>query len=103
MPTLSSGAASLRLAMMLHATTIDEVVKWADSEIESCDKPPIALVEISMGRSLPIANILAYLSELVDDPNDPTPMRVALGMLATKIVDLWRPRRRPISEKLIPE
>ena len=31
MPTLSSGAASLRLAMMLHATTIDEVVKWADS------------------------------------------------------------------------
>ena len=73
--------------MMLHATTTDEVVKWADSEIESCDKPPIALVEISMGRSLPDANILAYLTELVADLNDPTPMRIALGMLATKIVD----------------
>lgn len=72
---------------MLHATTTDEVVKWADSEIESCDKPPIALVEISMGRSLPDANILAYLTELVADLNDPTPMRIALGMLATKIVD----------------
>ena len=72
---------------MLHATTTDEVVKWADSEIESCDKPPIALVEISMGRSLPDANILAYLTELVADLNDPTPMRIALGMLATQIVD----------------
>ena len=39
-----------------------------------------------MGRSLPAPNILAYLSELITDPNDPKPMRAALGMLATKIV-----------------
>ena len=86
MPTFSDGAASLRLAMMLHAISIDEVVKWADAEIESCDKPPIALIELSLGRSLPSANILNYLSELIADPNDSTPMRIALGMLATKIV-----------------
>ena len=73
--------------MILHATTVDDVVRWADSEIESCEQPPIALVEISMGRSLPESNIIAYLSELITDPNDPGPMRVALGLLAAKIVD----------------
>ena len=86
MPTLSFGASSQRLALILHATTVDDVVEWADREIEACDKPPIELVEISMGRLLPEPNIIAYLSELITDPNDSAPMRVALGLLATKIV-----------------
>ena len=73
--------------MILHATTVDNVVEWADREIEACDKPPIELVEISMGRLLPEPNIIAYLSELITDPNDSAPMRVALGLLATKVVD----------------
>jgi len=86
MTTLSDGAEALRLAMILRAASIDDVVEWADNEIELCDSPPIALIEISMGRSLPAPNILAYLTELVTDANSILPMRAALGMLATKIV-----------------
>ena len=85
MPSLSFDAATLRYALILRATTVDSIVEWADSRIGQLDNPPTELIEISMGRTLPVPNILAHLFKLITDASSTDAMRAALGMLAAHI------------------
>ena len=85
MSSLSFDAAKLRYALILRATNVNSVVEWADSRIEQLDNPPIELIEISMGRTLPVPNMLAHLLKLITDGNSIDPMCAALGMLVAHI------------------
>ena len=50
MATFSQIANAYRVALILDAIDISDLIAWADSEIEASTIPPNALVDVSMGR-----------------------------------------------------
>ena len=69
-PTFEQRANMYRVAFMLGATSIAELMAWADAEIERATTPSNALIDLSLGRKLPHANIIALLTELAIQTND---------------------------------
>jgi hypothetical protein len=81
-----------RIALLVDCETIDEVIGWADSEIGRVESPPISLIEVSLGRSKPIAELTNLLSILVVDPNDDSALFAVLHKIAGMVRDgLWSP------------
>lgn len=84
-PTFEQRANMYRVAYMLGAATIDELTAWADTEIQALPVPSNALIDISLGRRLPIANVIASLNELAIDTHDRWSTRCGMSKLARRI------------------
>lgn len=67
---------------MLGVGDIDKLIAWADGCIASLDVPPLPLVDISMGRRLPIANHVLALAELTDDLCNPEALKGSFRLVA---------------------
>ncbi len=81
-----------RIALLIGCETIDEVIRWADSEIARVESPPVSLIEVSLGRSKPITELANLLSILVEDPNDDSALFAVLHKIAGMVRDgLWSP------------
>jgi hypothetical protein len=61
------------------------VIAWADSEIEALRHPSNSLIDISLGRQLPRANIISLLTELAIETSDSWSTRHGLSLLADQI------------------
>ena len=70
MATLAQLANSERVALLLGATNTKGVVSWADQIIEQMDRPPIELIDISMGGSQPISSFVALIGVLAEKTDD---------------------------------
>lgn len=85
MPTLAQNANFYRVALILDVTDAADVIAWADTEIEASTIPPNALVEVSMGRSLPATAMVSHLAELTENPHDRWSIHRAFGLVADRI------------------
>jgi len=87
MANLSQDADALRVALILGVVDVDSVVAWADKEIEASTIPANALINISLGQSLPLSAIAAHLAELTDNTNAPHSIKNAFAIIANQIRD----------------
>ena len=85
MPPLSFNAAVQRILLLLDMTQVEDVIAWADREIESSTIPPNALIDVSMGREMTPAAMAERLSELITDPKDTKPLRIVLKFVRDQI------------------
>jgi hypothetical protein len=85
MPSLSFNAAVQRISLLLDMTQVNDVIAWADQEIEASTIPPNALIDVSMGRGMTGAAMAGRLSELIADPNDTKPLHTVLKIVADQI------------------
>lgn len=85
MTNLSQDANTYRVALLVGATDIDSVIAWADRQIEASTIPAIPLIEISLGRSSPLATIVARLGDLTENTKDPRSIKNAFSMVADQI------------------
>ena len=69
-PTFEQRANTNRVAFMLGAASMDDLIAWADTEIEASVQPSNALIDLSLGRNLPLANVIALLNELAIETDD---------------------------------
>lgn len=83
MATFSQIANAYRVALILDAIDISDLIAWADSEIEASTIPPNALVDVSMGRKLPTAVMISHLTELADDENDSWSIQRGMSYVAS--------------------
>lgn len=79
MKTISQMASNFRMALEVGAVTKDEVISWADHEIEDCDDYIDDLANISMEKDG--ANILTYLRNLIDDTDEFEALRYTMGRM----------------------
>ena len=84
-PTFAQRANMHRVAFVLGATSIDELIVWADTEIERATTISNALIELSLGRQLPRANIIALLTELAIKTNDCWSTQRGMSRMAEKL------------------
>ncbi len=62
MTDLSQEANMYRVALIIGATDVDSVVAW-DRQIEASSVPANPVIDISLGRSSPLASIVARLAD----------------------------------------
>ncbi|TWU44684.1 hypothetical protein Poly51_59530 [Rubripirellula tenax] len=84
-PIFEQRANMHRVAFILGAACIDDLITWADEEIDASPQPPNALIDLSLGRKLPLGNVIALLNELAIETNDLWSTRRGLSLLADKI------------------
>lgn len=85
MANLSQDANTYRVALLLGATDVDSVIAWADRQIEASIIPANPLIDISLGRSSPLASIVARLGGLTVKTKDPRSIKTAFSMVADQI------------------
>lgn len=85
-----------RIALLTGCETIDDVISWADAEIERRKAPEAELIAISLGKSRSIKEIAQLLAVLVVDLND----SAALAAVLARIAALVREGRFPIDEAI---
>ena len=76
-----------RIALHTGCETVDDVIRWADAEIAQIEMPPVPLIDVSLGKSQPVAQICALLKTLVADPNDCSALNAVLTNIATMVCD----------------
>lgn len=84
---LAQEANTYRVALLVGATDVDTVIAWADRQIEASTIPPNPLIDISLGRSSPLASIIARLGELAENTKDSSSIKNAFAMVAGQIRD----------------
>ncbi|HMO16443.1 MAG TPA: hypothetical protein PKD64_19960 [Pirellulaceae bacterium] len=84
-PTFEQRANMHRVAFMLGAASINDLIAWADTEIEASSLPSNALIDLSLGRNLPLPNVIALLNELAIDTDDRWSTRRGMSRLAERI------------------
>ena len=82
MATLAQLANSERVAFLLGVTNTKDVVSWADQIIEQMDRPPIELIDISMGGSQPTNSFVSLIGVLAEKTDDIPSTMHAFGRLA---------------------
>ncbi len=87
MANLSQDANTFRVALILGAVDVNTVIAWADSQIEASTIPENALIDISLGRSLPLQALIARLAALTENRKDSHSIKKAFGMIANQIRD----------------
>ncbi len=87
MTDLSKEANTYRVALLVGATDVGSVIAWADRQIEASTIPPNPLIDISLGRSSPLASMVAHLAELTENTKDPRSIKNAFAMVADRIRD----------------
>ncbi len=84
-PTFEQLANTHRVAFILGATSIDEIIMWADFEIAHTTTPSNTLIDVSLGRQLPRANVIALLNELAIQTNDCWSTRRGMSRMAKNL------------------
>jgi hypothetical protein len=85
MTDLSQEANTYRVALLIGATDVDSVIAWADRQIEASSIPENPLIDISLGRSSPLASIVARLAELTENTKDPRTIKNAFAIVADRV------------------
>ena len=85
MATFHQLANSYRVALILDALDIDELVAWADSEIETSTVPSHALVDVSLGRQLPKNVLLTHLTRLAEGNQDVWSIQRGMSFVANRL------------------
>jgi hypothetical protein len=66
---------AMKLSLIIGATTLSEVTRWADSQIETNDDPPpYQLIELSLAKDIPAA--ISLLSSLAANNNQQRALRL---------------------------
>jgi len=67
---MTRDAAALRVGLRLGLLKVENVVKWADEQIETLDAPPATLLDLSLMGDSPPADVHGRLREIsVDVPS----------------------------------
>jgi len=85
MTDLSQEANTYRVALLIGATDVDSVIACADRQIEASSIPENPLIDISIGRSSPLASIVARLAELTENTKDPRTIKNAFAIVADRV------------------
>jgi len=85
MATFHQLANSYRVALILDALDMDELIAWADSEIEASTVPSHALVDVSLGRQLPKNVLLTHLTKLADGIQDAWSIQRGMSFVADQL------------------
>lgn len=87
MTSMSQQANMYRVALLIGAANVDSVIAWADRQIEASTIPENSLIDISLGRSLPLASIVARLAELAENTKDTRSIKNAFAIVADQVRD----------------
>ncbi len=85
MSIFARNANAYRVALLIGAIDVPDVIAWADSEIAASEIPSNSLIDISLGRSKTIAEIASLLAYLAVDTSDECSLKRGIGMLANRI------------------
>lgn len=85
MSQLSQDAKRLSLLFDHGVATADEVIRWADLQIEAMDSPPEALLALSTISPNRTADIISVLHELSRGAEFWTAFRAALGRIHDQV------------------
>ncbi len=85
MISLAQQAITQRVALLIGALSVPDVIHWADLHIEQSDVPHNSLIDISLGRFQPPTAIASCLTELASDAHDPKSINRAFGILAERV------------------
>ncbi len=84
-PTFEQRANMHRVAFMLGAASMVDLITWADDEIEASPQPPNALIDLSLGRNLPLADVIALLNEMATQTDDHWSTRRGMSRMADMV------------------
>lgn len=82
MTNLSQEANTYRVALIVGVADVDTVIAWADRQIEASTIPANPLIDISLGRSLPLSSLVAHLAELTEHTKDERSIKNAFALVA---------------------
>jgi hypothetical protein len=85
--TLSHRAETQRISLMLGVVDVNDIVSWADAEIEQSNVPATALIGLSLGRTKTPTELASLLNSLVTQPTGPAPLKIVLRLVADRIRD----------------
>ena len=74
-----------RVLLLTGLVGVEDVVAWADSEIETSDVPANTLIDLAMSRSKSPYEVAALLRQLSSDPNDKTGIKHAFRIIADRV------------------
>ena len=83
--TLSHRANVKRISLQLGIIEPADIVAWVDDEIEASDVPASPLVDLSLGRTIPVAELVSLLGSLVTNSADLEPLKEVLRQVADRI------------------
>jgi hypothetical protein len=85
MLTFAQEANTHRVALLIGAIDLVDVIAWADSQIEVSEVPHNRLIDVSLGGSQSASAIAFLLIDLARNTKDPTSIKRAFGLLADRI------------------
>ena len=83
--TLADRAEIQRISLMLGLSDTEEVVAWADKEIEAAEILADPLIELSLGRTKSRAELLSLLSSLATGTAGLEPLKHVLRIVAGRV------------------
>jgi hypothetical protein len=78
---LKAVAEGYRLGLMAGIDTVDAVVEWADSVIESEARPHSSIIEVALARDQPANRMIGLLEQIPGDVDDSEVLRAQMRRL----------------------
>ena len=85
MTTLPQEANTYRVALLIGAADVDNVIAWADRQIQSVAIPANPLIDVSLGRSSTLSVLVEHLAELTDNTRDVRSIKKAFAMVSDRV------------------
>ncbi len=83
--TFEQRANEKRVAYILGAASIEELIAWTDTEIELAADPPTGLLELSVGRGFARSRVIELLNQLPVNTKDLISTCRGMGSLAQHV------------------
>jgi hypothetical protein len=78
---LKVNAEVYRLGLLIGYHSVQDVVKWADKQIEILEKPPIEIIEVSLSSKAKPVDVCSKLKLVKGDIEDELTIKIMLGLL----------------------
>lgn len=88
----------MMLKLLLNIASVEEVVAWADTVIGEMERPPLALLEISLGASKPKHELIGLLNELARSTSGPEISAKALRSCIASLHSLYVAKEKTSDE-----
>ena len=78
---LKINAEVFRLGLLIGYHSVQDVVKWADKQIEELEKPPYEIIEVSLSSNQKPVDVCSKLKLVIGEIDDELPIKIMLGLL----------------------
>lgn len=78
---LKINAEVFRLGLLIGYHSVQDVVKWADKQIEELEKPPYEIIEVSLSSNEKPVDVCSKLNLVIGEIDDELTIKIMLGLL----------------------